>query len=247
MSKTHTYNRFTEFLDLPWGAGPIRDDDKCEEAGGSGVCPPCVGTSGEVVEIEDRGGLQTLSVSLVPGESSRSPWARQSVWAWHFIECDSTAEKVPLLHGLQTTSSVSLPRFFILVPGGQSEWGWHSVPPSLDRKLLGGHTQMRSWVVVQGSFATRPTGHGARQRWHCSTPFSPRVKVPLGQGLHSLTTNREQWTDTKVPAGHLSQTSWVPESASTCWYWRGDRMGRSAALPVVKTWTEICTSSMHKS
>lgn len=163
------------------------------------------------------------------------------------MECDSPEEKVPLLHGLQTTSSVSPPRFFILVPGGHSEWGLHSVPPSLGRKLLVGHTQARSWVVVQGSFSTKPAGHSGRQRWHCWTPFSPRVKVPLGQGLHSLTRNREQCRDTKVPAGHLSHASWVPESASTCRYWRGDRTGRSAALPVVKTRTDICTRSVHMS
>lgn len=42
---------------------------------GSGVCPLSVGTSGVIGEMEEdeEGGPQTLSVSLVPGESSRSP------------------------------------------------------------------------------------------------------------------------------------------------------------------------------
>ncbi len=164
----------------------------------------CAGPSRVVVETDEveeeeeavEGGPQSLSVSLVPGVSSTSPWAWQSVWVRHFIALDSTSEKVPLVHGLQSTSSVSLPRFFTLVPGGHSEWGLHSMPPFPDKKLLGGHVQTRSWVAVQGTFSMKPAGHGAWQRWHCWTPFSPRVKVPSGQGLHSLTAVGEQWTDT---------------------------------------------------
>lgn len=169
----------------------------------------------EAGEDED-GDPQTLSVSLVPGVSSTNPRARQSVWVRHFAVLDSASEKVPLLHGLQSTSSVSPPRLFTLVPGGHSEWGLHSEPPSPNKKLLGGHAQTRSWMGVQVAFSTKPAGHGARQGWHFCTPFSPRVKVPSGQRLHSLTAVGEQWTDTWVPAGHLSQTSWVPESGSVC-------------------------------
>lgn len=42
---------------------------------GSGVGLPCAGTRGVVMETEvgEGGDPQTLSVSLVPGESSRSP------------------------------------------------------------------------------------------------------------------------------------------------------------------------------
>lgn len=36
---------------------------------GSSVCPPAVGET----EEDEEGGPQTLSVSLVPGETSRSP------------------------------------------------------------------------------------------------------------------------------------------------------------------------------
>lgn len=170
-------------------------------------------------EEDDRAveaGPQTLSVSLVPGVSSTSPWAWQSAWVRHFTALVRASEKVPLVHGLQSTSSAALPRFLTLVPAGHSEWGLHSVPPSADKKLSGGQVQMRSWVAVQPAFSMKPAGHGARQRWHCWTPFSPRVKAPPGQGLHSLTAVGEQWNDTYVPAGHLSHTSRVPELGSVC-------------------------------
>lgn len=104
---------------------------------------------------------------------------------------------------------------------------------------------MRSCVGVHEAFSSRPAGQGARHRWHCWTPFSPLVKVPSGQGLHSLTVLGEQCADTKVPAGHLSQTSWVPESGSVCWYLRGDRIDCSAGLGVVRTLAE--TTTVHKS
>ncbi|TNN85002.1 hypothetical protein EYF80_004656 [Liparis tanakae] len=141
---------------------------------------------------------------------------RQSLWVGHFTTLDSASENVPLVHGLQSTSSVSLPRLFTLVPGGHGECGLHSAPPSPDKKLLGGHVQSRSWMGVQAALSTKPVGHGVRQGWHFFIPFSPRVKLPSGQRLHSLTVVRVQWTDTWVPAGHLSQTSWVPESGSVC-------------------------------
>lgn len=199
----------------------VSDDGEDEEVMGSCTSTACAGPSKVVVETDEEraveGGPQILSVSLVPGVSSTSPWAWQSMWVRHFTTFDSTSEKVPLVHGLQTTSSVSLPRFFTLVPGGHSEWGLHSVPLSPNKKLLGGHEQTRSWIGVQVSFSMKPAGHGARQGWHFSTPFSPRVKVPSGQRLHSLTAVGEQCADTWVPAGHLSQTSWVPESGSVCW------------------------------
>lgn len=218
-------NEKTGALLSPLCACPASNDDG-EDAEVTASCASraCASPKRVVVKTADdeeeekdvEGGPQTLSVSFVPGVSSTSPRALQSVWVRHFTALDSTSEKVPLVHGLQSTSSVSLPRFFTLIPGGQSEWGLHSMPPSPDKKLLGGHVQTRPWVAVQGTFSTKPAGHGARQRWHCWTPFSPRVKVPSGQGLHSLTTVREQWTDTWVPAGHLSQNSWVPESGSVC-------------------------------
>lgn len=166
-------------------------------SGGPGVVVVVDADEDEEADRAVGAGPQTLSFSLVPDESSTSPWARQSVWVWHFSAFESSSEKVPLPHGLQTTSSVSLPRFFTLVPRGHSEWGLHSATPlSPDRKLLGGQVQTRSWVAVQGTFSKNPAGHGARQWWHCWTPFSPRVKVPSGQGLQSLTAVTEQWTDT---------------------------------------------------
>lgn len=208
----------TEWWPLPLCSVPISDDNGGEEkVMGSWINTSCTGNGRVVVGESTWGGPQTLSLSLVPGESSTSPWAWQSVWVRHFIILDSTSEKVPLVHGLQSTSSVSLPRLLTLNPGGHSEWGLHSEPPSPDRKLFGGHVHTRSWVDVQGTFSMKPAAHGAWQRWHCSIPFSPRVKVPSGQGLHSLTAAWEQWTDTYVPAGHLLQTSLAPESWSVCW------------------------------
>lgn len=166
---------------------------------GSCLIAACSGPNEEDGGNKDgvvEGGPQTLSVSLVPVDRSTNPRARQSVWFLHFVALDSTLENVPLVQGLQRTSSVWVPRFFTRVPGGQREWGLHPPSAPLGEKLLGGHAQTRSWVVVQGSFSVKPTGQGARQRWHCWTPFSPRVKVPSGQGVHSLTDDGEQWVDT---------------------------------------------------
>lgn len=173
-------------------------DVKIEEIIGSWTFTGCVGPSGVVGETDDgvvKGSPQTLSVSLVPCISSTSPLAWQLVWFLHLTALN-TSENVPLVHGLQTVSCVSVPCFFTLEPWGQREWGLHLVAPSRGRKLLARQVQTRSLVAVQGTFSTKPTGQGARQRWHCWTPFSPRVKVPSGQGLHSLTAVREQWTDT---------------------------------------------------
>lgn len=220
--------------------GGVVDEGSCRSTAFAGSGNGVV-VKGLAEEVER--GRHTLSVSLVPDVSS--PWAWQIVWVRHFSELES--EKVPLVHGLHTTSSVSLPRLLTLVPGGHSEWGLHSVPPAPDRKLLVGHVQTRSWVGLQVAFSTKPPGHGPRQGWHFCSPFSPRVKVPSGQRLHSLTAEREQWSDTWVPAGHLSQSSWVPESGSVCWYCRGERRAGSAGLVVFKTRAEMPTTTEQKS
>lgn len=179
---------------LPLCVVLLRVDDK---AMGTWTRTSCNGTWRFFVDGSTRGGPQMLLVSLVPGVSSTSPWDSQSVWVRHLIVLDSTSEKVPLVHCLQRTSCVGSPRLFTPNPGGHSECGEHLESISADRKLWGGQAQTRSCVAVQGTLSTKPAAaHGGRHRWHCTTPFSLRVKVPAGQGLHSRSATSVQCMDT---------------------------------------------------
>lgn len=139
------------------------------------------------------GGPHTLSLSSVPLSTSVRCCAWQSVCVWHLSVFEATAEKVPRGHLRQRTSSVSLPCFRTPQPGWHSEWGRHSPAWA---KLPGGHAHVRSEVAVQGVFSTKGVWQGFWQRWHCCTPFSPRVKVPSGQRMHSRTLVSVQWDNT---------------------------------------------------
>lgn len=148
---------------------------------------------GEVV-LEKVGGVpQTLSATLVPGLITTRFWARQSVYALHFITLEGTSEKVPRAHCLHRTSSVSVPFFRTPQPTGHTVWG---AQVALNWNMPGGQVHSRSVKAVQGNFSIIGHGHGWLQSWHFSMPFSCLVKVPTGQLLQTRRLVLVQCSDT---------------------------------------------------